>query len=120
MEHKQHASSGMAFYRGNIGVQLPNVKRATKMAEIKFGLVIAYLVGLPLWMFAFIENMDSWKSAALFIVMMIYWMGMIWFGFRRKSRIEKKERMDLRKQELELWKLEQEQLKATANTVKSK
>ncbi len=102
MEHKQ-----FTFNKGNIS-PLPfdmlslAIKRVAKMAEIKIGLVLVYLIGVPMWTFAFITNLDSWKSAALFIVMMIYWMGVIWFKFRRSRRLERKEEMELRQQELEL------------------
>lgn len=84
------------------------IQRVKKMAEIKIGLVLAYLIGVPMWVFAFITNLDSWKSAALFIVMLIYWMGMIWFKFRRSRRLERKEEMELRQQELDLMEREHE------------
>lgn len=111
MERKQYI-----FDKGNIhplsfDMLSVAIKRAFKMAEIKIGLVLAYMFGFPLWIFAFITNLDSWKSGALFIVMMVYWMGMIWFGFRRKRRIERKEEMELRQQELDLLERERKLLK---------
>lgn len=118
MERKQYSFNKDFIHPLSIDMFVLAIKRATKMAEIKIGIMLAYLIGVPLWLFAFIANLDSWKSAALFIMMMIYWMGMIWFGFRRKRRIEKKEEMELRKQEIELWYAQQEKLKVEAKTVK--
>jgi|SRR5688572_13174320 len=108
MERKQYITdkgtiSPLSFDLLNLAIQ-----RVKKMAEIKIGIVLAYLIGVPMWIFAFITNLDSWKSAALFIVMMIYWMGMIWFKFRRSRRLERKEEMELRQQELDLMEREHE------------
>lgn len=80
-----------------------SIKRTQRMAEVKIGLILAYLIGIPVSAMAFISNIDTWKSSAIFIMVVIYWMGMIWFGFRSRARKEKKEQMDLRKQELDLW-----------------
>lgn len=118
MERKQYFSDKDFIHPLSIDMFVLAIKRACKMAELKMGIMIAYLVGVPLWALAFITNIDSWKSGALFILMMIYWMGMIWFGFRRKRRIEKKEDLDLKSQAIDLWYKEQEKLKAQSKTVK--
>jgi len=84
-------------------LSLHNSKILTKMATLKAGWMLAYLIGVPMWTYAFIENLNSWKSGALFIMMMIYWMGMIWFSFRKKRQLE-------REKELELWHKEQDKI----------
>lgn len=118
MERKQYFSDKDFIHPLSIDMFVLAIKRATKMAEIKLGMILAYAVGVPLWALAFISNMDSWKSGALFIMMMIYWMGMIWFGFRKKMRQETKEKLDLRSQAVDVWKKEQEKLKSESPTVK--
>lgn len=96
MERKQYMVNKDFIYPLSGNILSVVIKRVTQMATIKLGLILSYIIGIPMWIFAFITNMDGWKGGALFIVMMIYWMGMIWFGFRRKRRIERKE-------EIELW-----------------
>jgi hypothetical protein len=51
--------------------------------------------------FAYIPNFDSWKGNILFVIMAIYWTGMIVFNFRRRIRIEKKEKSEQRIRDLE-------------------
>jgi hypothetical protein len=117
MEYKQHNADKGIVRALPSDLLSRAIKRSNKMAEIKIGLMIAYLIGIPISVFSFIANLDTWKSTALFIMVMIYWMGMIWFGFRTKSRREKKEKMELRKQELDLWH-EEEKVNNKKNGIK--
>lgn len=117
MEHKQYFSDKSYILPVSVDMWVLAVKRAKKMASLKFGVMLAYVIGVPLWVLAFISNMDNWKSSALFIMMVIYWSGMIWFGFRRKRRLERKEEMELRQQELDLWYNEQRRLKESSKSL---
>lgn len=103
MEYKRNNNSEGSFHPFPINLLHGVVNRTKKMAEIKFGLILAYIIGVPLWIFAYVPNFDSWKGNILFIIMAIYWTGMIVFNFRRKIRIEAKEKSEQRLRDIEAW-----------------
>jgi uncharacterized membrane protein len=71
------------------------------MAEIKFGLIIAYLIGIPGGVLAFIANFNSWQSNLIFIVMILNWVILSIYRFRQKVRVEIKEKSEQRVRDIE-------------------
>lgn len=118
MGSKQYSNNQGIIYGLPSDLFVLALKRVSKMAEAKFVIMLSYIVGVPLGILGIVTNMDSWKSTALFIVMMVYWMGMVYFRFRRQRRLERKEEMELKDQALDLWYREQEKLKSQAPSAK--
>lgn len=101
MEYKRDMGSKDNVHPLSLDLLHSFVNRVNKMAEIKFGLALAYVIGLPLWIWAYIPNFDTWKGHILFVFMAVYWGGMIFFMFRRKIRLEKKEKSEQRLRDLQ-------------------
>lgn len=110
MEYKRNIDSKGSVPHLPIDMLHGLVNRTKKMAEIKFGLILAYIIGVPLWIFAYVPNFDSWKGNVLFIIMATYWTGMIIFNFRRKIRLEAKEKSEQRLRDIEAWHKEQDKI----------
>lgn len=118
MEHKQYTVNKNYIHPISMDMFILALKRVNKMAEFKFLLILLNWIGTPLGIMAWVANIDSFKGWAIFILMAIYWSGVIWFSFRKKRRQERKEEMELRKQEIDLWYLEQEQKRQQSATVR--
>lgn len=110
MEYKRNIDSKGPIHPIPIDLLHGLVNRTKKMAEFKVGLILAYVIGVPLWIFAYVPNFDSWKGNVLFIIMAIYWTGMIIFNFRRKIRLEAKEKSEQLLRDIEAWHKEQDRL----------
>lgn len=86
-------------------------KRSKSMAQISLKLLFAYILGIPVTAFAFISSIDWWQKAVLGVLLSIYWGGMIYFGFRRKRRQEKKENLEIRQMEIDMYEKENDLIK---------
>lgn len=48
-----------------MGTQISN---KIKMAELKVAWIVAYVIGVPLYIYAAATNFDTWKAVLLFII----------------------------------------------------
>lgn len=58
------------------------------MAEIKFGWLFIHIVGIPVYIFGIIDNLDNYKSAVLFLMGLMYSCTVIYRSYQ-KGRKEK-------------------------------
>lgn len=91
----------MAFYYPGIDMQLPYIKRVFKMATLKWSLIIADILGIPIWMIGIVSNMDNIRSAILFILGLMYVMTRMYFFVIQKKQA-------IREKEIDLWNKEQD------------
>lgn len=110
MEYKRNNNSEGTFHPLPIDLLHGVVNRTKKMAEIKFGLILAYLIGIPGGVLAFIATFNTWQSNTIFTIMSVYWIGLLVFQFRRKIRIEARERTEQKLRDIEAWHKEMDRL----------
>lgn len=101
MEYKRDNHSKDNVYPFSFDLLYGTIERTNKMAEVKFGLILLHIIGVPLSVLAFIVNFNTWQGNTIFVFMSIYWVGLIFFRFRSKIRAEKKERSEQRIRDLE-------------------
>lgn len=101
MEYKQRENSWLPLYSSGISMQLFDLKRSFKMAQVKMIWIICDILGIPITLLGIVSNIDNIKSAILAILAISYLMLRGYYYW-----LEKKQKV--RKTELELWHLEQD------------
>lgn len=101
MEHKQYPDSGMALYNNSNDMQLLNVKRVDKMAQIKLMWLLCDFFGIPITLMGIIANIDNIKSIVLAILSVCYLL-------IRGYYYIKKEQQKLKEKDLDLWNKEED------------
>lgn len=71
------------------------------MAQIKWALLIADMLGIPAYVIGFITNFGTVKAGVLFIVGLSYVLVRLYFYVAKKK-------LEIRKDEIDLWFREQE------------
>lgn len=71
------------------------------MATLKWSLIIADILGIPIWMIGIVSNMDNIRSAILFILGLMYVMTRMYFFVIQKKQA-------IREKEIDLWNKEQD------------
>lgn len=100
---KRQQSSGdwMVIHSNVWGMQYPYLKRTIDMAQIKWALIVADILGIPIYVVGFIANLDNIRSAILFLVALTWAMfRLYYFVVQRKQAVRDKE--------LDLWQKEQD------------
>lgn len=98
---KQQAGDRMAIYPISYALQLPYLKRIIRMAQIKWALILADLLGVPFYLMGIAENMGNVRSAILFIVGLTYIMFRMYFYVIQR-------RQAVRDKDIDLWHKEQD------------
>lgn len=92
LEYQQRPRNRMAFYYPGFHMQLPYLKRITEMAQIKWTLILADFLGIPIYFLGIYDNINNVRSAVLFIVGLTYVMFRIYFYvIQRKQAVRDKE-----------------------------
>lgn len=112
MEYQQRSGRRIPFYYTGIALQLPYLKRLTEMAQIKWTLILADFLGIPIYFLGIYDNINNVRSAVLFIVGLTYVMFRIYFYvIQRKQAVRDKD--------LDLWNKEQDK-EDRINKIKNK
>lgn len=93
----------MAFYTTGIRLQLPYLKRIMEMAQIKWALILADLLGIPFYLLGIAENFGNIRSAILFIVGLTYIMVRMYFYVIQR-------RQAIRDKDIDIWNKEQDRI----------
>lgn len=101
LEYQQRSGDRMAFYHTGIHLQLPYLKRIMEMAQIKWALILADLLGIPFYLMGIVENMGNIRSAILFIVGLTYIMFRMYFFVVQR-------RQAVRDKDIDIWNKEQD------------
>lgn len=101
LEYQQRSSDRMAFYNTGIRLQLSSLKRIMEMAQIKWALILADLLGIPFYLLGIAENFGNIRSAILFIVGLTYIMFRMYFYVVQR-------RQAIRDKDIDLWHKEQD------------
>lgn len=101
MEREQRGGSRLAVYPALINMHLPYLKRTVEMAQIKWALFIADLLGIPAFIMGIALNFGTVKAGVLFIVGLSYVLVRLYFYVAKKK-------LEIRKDEIDLWFKEQE------------
>lgn len=82
-------------------MQSANIQRPYKMAQIKWALIIADFLGIPITIMGIIENFNSVRGAVLLFVSLVYLMSRTYYSIVKNQQA-------VRDKELDLWHKEQE------------
>lgn len=101
LEYQQRSGGRMVVYNLGLDMHLPYVKRIIQMAQIKWALILADLLGIPFYLLGITQNIDNIRSAILFIVGLIYIMfRMYFFVIQRRQAVKDKD--------IDIWNKEQD------------
>jgi hypothetical protein len=103
MGHKQRPNSRMAFYSTGIDMQLYDVKRNHKMAQIKLMWLLCDFLGIPVTILGIFSNIDNIKSAILAVLGIAYLCVRGYYFIKQKDQA-------VREKEIELWHLERDKI----------
>lgn len=101
LEYQQRSGGGVAFHNTCVPLQLPVIKRVIQMAQIKWALILADLLGIPFYLLGIAENFGNIRSAILFIVGLTYIMFRMYFYVIQR-------RQAIRDKDIDLWHKEQD------------
>lgn len=101
MEHKQYSDSGMAFYNNSNDMQLLNIKRVNKMAQVKLMWLLCDFFGIPITLMGIISNIDNIKSAILAVLSVAYLCVRGYYYIKQKEQA-------LRDKDFDLWNKEED------------
>ena len=101
LEYKRQPIGRVAFYNAGVSMQLSDLKRITKMAQIKLLWLICDIIGIPVTLLGIVANLDNIKSAILAILGIAYLMIRAYYYVIKSNQ-------SVREKELDLWHLEQD------------
>lgn len=93
--YQQYKSSGLPVHTASLDMQLPILKRNLQMAQIKWAVWLADLLGISTTLLGFISNIDNVKSAILFILALTYMMFRIYFYVVQRKQAVREKDLDL-------------------------
>lgn len=97
---QQQRSDRLAFRRIPIDLDDSDANRNKRMAETKIILFLANWIGYPLYIFAFISNLDNVKSTILFICAVLFFMVRTYFYIIKSKQSVREKEFDLKEKEL--------------------
>lgn len=98
--HKQQQGDRLAVPGVSFDLGHSDDKRNKRMAEAKIILFLANWIGYPLYIFAFIANLDNVKSAILFICAVLFFMVRTYFYIIKSKQQVREKEFDLKEKEL--------------------
>ncbi len=81
---------------------VPHHQRDNSVAHIKFGVWILYIIGIPIYTYAMLLNITTWKSDVLFIVALLLGGLKAYHDIMRNKREEKKANLENKLKEIEI------------------
>lgn len=97
---QQERSNRLAFRGVPLDLDDSDANRNKRMAETKIILFLANWIGYPLYIFAFISNLDNVKSTILFICAVLFFMVRTYFYIIKSKQQVREKEFDLKEKEL--------------------
>lgn len=98
---KQREGRSDPFYSSGADLHLSTYKRLIKMAEGKALIFLFNMLWPPLWVFAWLSNIDNVKSTILFIVTLVAGMIRFYFWMIRSRQNKRLKDLDIKMRELD-------------------
>lgn len=98
--HKQQQGHRLAVPGVPFDLGHSDANRNKRMAETKIILFLANWIGYPLYIFAFISNLDNVKSTILFICAVLFFMVRTYFYIIKSKQSVREKEFDLKEKEL--------------------